>query len=571
MKTKYIFIKSVLFLIFGLFGCDTTPEIEDFPNERVNFTYEVVGDYELDFLVGSTIRFNNISEGVGNYTWDFGDGTPKVTEKSPSHIYQTAGTYKVSLTIDGEGTTTKVIFISDIRPIINEGELPGGMCEVKITPVELTVEVPNPQNLSLEYLWIFPEGTITESGDPIEQSTEANPGKVKFLNVGSQKVRLLVKLGGRQLEEGVVNVQVAYNQPVKTLYYAVKGGNIMAYKLAPNKPENINISPFDLGVKSGQHAFNLLFNDSSLYVLDAGRQYYYTNDVEFNLGDGRITVVSKDGKTVETMLSNSGGFAFYDPFYGYIDAGSRTLYFSDRRDGIAKINLDKRNETMDMVSSDKVEERKLFPLWVRNNRLGYYVNGMAFGAVNANFMKVEDVWWWSKTNNGPGIYTFKEADILSVDATAGTPTPNPYGFTDSEGKPLKRGGLLLPGMFVKSFVVDVKKELVYYVVYDASYGGFYKTPMSEIHKIESLSGLAPYKIATLPSDNEGSSGEYISVSQMVLDPEDGSVYFGFRTGDSAVMKSGVKRYNPSTNQLENLIDNVEVYGITINNTKSKLF
>ena len=58
---------------------------------------------------------------------------------------------------------------------------------------------------------------------------------------------------------------------------------------------------------------------------------------------------------------------------------------------------------------------------------------------------------------------------------------------------------------------------------------------------------------------------------MVLDPEDGAVYFGYRTGDAAKMKSGLKRYNPTTNKVESVVDNVEIYGVTINNTKSKLF
>jgi len=341
------------------------------------------------------------------------------------------------------------------------------------------------------------------------------------------------------------------------LYYAVKGGNIMAYKLVKEVPADIKIYPFDLGVKSGQHSFNLLFNDSLLYVLDAGKQYYYVNDVDMNLGDGKLSVVSRDGKKVETMLTNNGGYAFNDPYYGYIDAASRTLYFSDRNLGISTINLDKRNETMD--AGKEPTDRKNFPYWVQNATLGYYGNGYVFGSMNSNFMKVGDTWWWSKTYAGEGLFRFKDADILKTPITGGGVRP--------------ASGIVLPNMFIKSFVVDQPRGFVYFTVYNASDAGFYKVPLSEIASILDFAGLrvAGRKIVELVPDSEGSAGEYVSVCQMVLDAEDGSVYFGYRSGDPVKMKSGLKRYNPTTNKVESVIDNVEIYGVTINNAKSKLF
>ncbi|MEA4851378.1 MAG: PKD domain-containing protein [Paludibacter sp.] len=555
-------IKSLLpiglLMIFTFAGCIVNePLIEDFPSDKVSFKYEVVGDYGIDYLVGSPIQFTNVSEAVGNVSWDFGDGSPVSVEANPKHTYQTAGTYDVKLTVEGEGTTTKRILISDIFPTITIGDIPNGICEVKTTAVELNVELPNPQNLEVEYTWIFPLGTVNEAGEMVQFSSQANPGKIKFLNVGSQKVRLQTKLGGRFLQEGVVNVQVAYNQPAKTLYYAVKGGNIMAVKLVKDAPADITILPYDLGVKSGQHSFNILFNDSSLYVLDAGKQYYYVNDVDMNLGDGSISVISKDGKKVETMLTNNGGYAFNDPYYGYIDPTTRTLYFSDRNTGISTISLDTRNVSMD--GGKEPGDRKTFPYWVQNATLGYYGNGYVYGAMNSNFMKVGDTWWWSKTFAGAGIFRFKDSDILKTPTAGGLPQP--------------ASGMVLPGMFAKSFVVDQTRGFVYFTIYDAAVAGFYKVPLSEMASIKEFSNLnvAGRKIAELVPDTEGSSGEYVSVSQMVLDPEDGAVYFGYRTGDAAKMKSGLKRYNPTTNKVESVVDNVEIYGVTINNTKSKLF
>lgn len=551
MKAKVKFYLIIVLFSSVFSSCiDNMPDIEDFPNEKIAFQYKVNGDYKLDYLVGSTIQFTNTSELKGTLTWDFGDGTAVSTAENPIHIYQTAGNYEVKLTIEGQGFTAKKILISDIFPTITLSPLAGGICEVKTTPVQFNVELPNPQNLAVEYKWLFPSGTVTSAGLPIAESTAANPGTVKFMSVGSQKVRLQTTLGGRVLEESYINVQVGYSQTVKTLYFAVKGGNLMAMKLINNLPVDIKNNPFDLGVKSGQHPLNILFNDTSIYVLDAGKQFSYVNDLDGNLGDGRIMIVSRNGATVETMLSNVGGTAFNDPFYGFIEPTEKMLYFSDRNTGISKITLDKRNETF---------ARDKYPYWVQNGTLGYYNNGLQFGSITSNFAKVNGTWWWGKSYAGVGIFRFKDADILSAVVT--TPVPNPTA------------GRLLSDIYVKSFVVDVPRQIVYFTVRDDAYAGFYKVSLADAENIKTFDDLkvAGRLIQSLVPDAEGSAGEYVYITQLALDAEDGSVYFGYRTGDATKVKSGLKRYNPTSNKVESVLDDIEIYGVTINNAKSKLF
>ena len=62
---------------------------------------------------------------------------------------------------------------------------------------------------------------------------------------------------------------------------------------------------------------------------------------------------------------------------------------------------------------------------------------------------------------------------------------------------------------------------------------------------------------------------------MALDPDDGSVYFGYRKDPVSTVVSGLKRYNPAgkggEGAIESVIDNVEIYGVAINHTKAKLF
>jgi len=551
-KIKLIF-PVILFLGFFLTSCVMNePLIEDFPNDKISFKYNVskAESYKLDYLVGASIQFTNLSVATGEATWDFGDGTAVVTGDSVTHKYPVAGTYSVKLTIAGEeGSLKKNILVSDIATYITIQPFAGGVCQVKSTPVTFSLETPNPENLPIEYKWIFPAGTIDANGDSIYESTLANPGSLKFTSVGSQKVRLQTTLGGRLLEESYVNVQVGYTSPAKTLYYAVKGGNIMAYKLISNLPSDIKNTPYDLGVKSGQHAFNILFNDTSLYVLDAGKQFNYINDVDGNLGDGKISVISKDGSIVETMITNVGGTAFNDPFWGYIEPAEKTLYFSDRNTGIAKISLDKRNQSLN---------RTEYPYWVQNDRLGYFGYGYDFGSMNSNFAKVNGVWWWGKTFNGIGVFRFKESDISTITNTS---------------KIQPTSGILFTNIYVKSFVVDQARGFVYFTVRDDAFAGFYKVSITDVETVKSFDDLrvAGRLIQSLTPDTEGSSGEYVYITQLALDAEDGSVYFGYRTGDATKVTSGLKRYNPATNKVESVIDGVEVYGVTINNAKSKLF
>ena len=548
------YFKYILFIVTSLacYSCiENDPDIENFPNEKVAFSYEVIGDYKVDYLVGSTIQFTNTSAEVGACVWDFGDGTPKSTESNPQHKYESAGLYNVTLTIENVGKRVCNLLVSDIFPTVSMKEI-DGICEVNKTFVELSVSLPNPENKEVEYQWIFPEGTVDENLVPVTTSNAENPGKLKFLNVGSQKIILKTKLGGRTLQEGVIKVPVGYMEDVKTIYYAVKKGNIQALKLVHDAPDNVKIYPFDLGVKSGQHPYNLLFSDSQLYVLDAGKQIGYIDDVDGNLGDGKISVISKDGASVETMLTNNQKTAFNDPHFGYIDENQKMLYYTDRNTGIRRLALSERNLLLDVTNSK-------YDYFVQNDKLGYYKNGYDYGAMNASFTKTSDgTWWWPKTFNNPGIFRFKDSDIGSSSVPS--------------------NGMTAGGLFIKSLAIDEQRQMVFLAVREGATSGIYAIPMSAIPNESAgqtalQNSIKNYLIKELVSDSEGSSGEYIDICQMVLDPEDGSVYFGYRADPPSSVKSGLMRCYPDggTYKVETVIEGVEIYGVAINHKKSKLF
>ncbi len=65
-------------------------------------------------LAGDTVSFTNQSTDALTYSWDFGDDSVSTLE-NPTHVYQKAGTFTVTLNVAGEGgknTLTQSITVS---------------------------------------------------------------------------------------------------------------------------------------------------------------------------------------------------------------------------------------------------------------------------------------------------------------------------------------------------------------------------------------------------------------------------------------------------------------------------
>ena len=279
MKNIFKILLLCLFTINFTACKDHIPEVEDLPQEKINFSYEVSdATYQLDYYVGATIKFYPTKPVETDCIWNFGDGSEEVVGDTVYHKFTTAGRYIVTLKAN-DATKANEIYISDIKPIVTLIQ-EDSICEVMTSYISFEVELPNPDNLEAEYQWTFPEGTTNEAGDAVASfvGLPEDLGKVKFAKVGSQTVSLQVVLGGRNLEVVKKNVQVALDTLAPTLYYATVKGNIMAVKIPATPTEGVVIEPYDMGVSAGQHMFNMLCYENKLYCLDAGKQYYYVND-----------------------------------------------------------------------------------------------------------------------------------------------------------------------------------------------------------------------------------------------------------------------------------------------------
>lgn len=568
-----------MFAVAAVFtGCvDKDVDENFFPNPDVDFTYNVDGDqYKYDYYVVSTVQFNNTSVATGNFTWDFGDGTTS-NEVSPKHKYAAAGTYRVTLTHDTKGSRTYPILIYDIVPQLSVSNTSTETIEFNNTTVDFALRLPNPENLKVRYEWKFPEGTTYEDGTEVtsftgmsENGETTYPAPVKFRNIGSQRVEIATYFDvdgeNRRLEDTYCNVQVGTSEPYPTLYYAPRKGNIKALKLIDNVPAGTKVLPYDMGVNAGSNVFNLVYADVDaadeegnvtkqgwLYILDAGKQYYYVNDADGILGDGQITAMRTDGTGVNTVVTNVGGAAFLDPFYGCAYNGR--LYYSDRNTGVSFVELTTRGA----VEGKKSSTERTNYAW-QNNVIPYYGRPLAFGCItNGIYRDKAGYWWWGKKTNGKCIVRFKDSDIYATQKEAESvkvPTP-----------------VLFNGLEFTSFAIDEDRNYLYVWRRTPSPGlcqyalpGPTETIAAEAAPLNYVPGDCD-PVNTTPEEG-------VHVTQMAVDSATGRVYFCFRpdSKDTSGMTAGIYYFDPADGKAHKYGETSDLgQGIVINPNPTKLF
>ncbi|MDE7154041.1 MAG: PKD domain-containing protein [Muribaculaceae bacterium] len=567
--------------VFALTSCvDKEAEYQVFPDPDVDFSYEVAGDeYTLDYYVVSHIQFNNKSAKTGTFTWDFGDGTTS-NEVSPVHKYTKAGQYTVKLTLDNGGYKELKILIIDITPTLSIEEQSDDIICINETKVSFHLTLPNPENLRCRYEWTFPEGTKDAAGNPMttfigyaeSDGTIQYPGDVTFSNIGSQKIEIktFFDIDGenRRLDDSYLNVQVGSPIEAPTLYYAEKDGNIKALKLIDSSllPKGTKILPYDMGVKSGNNPFNICYGETDatdeegntikegwIYILDAGKQYYYVSDENGTLGDGQITAMRVDGTGVNTVITNVGGYAFNDPFQGFVADGK--LYYSDRNTGVSEVLLTDRGQKQNANSAGN-RDSYVF----QNDRIPYYNRGISYGAIHAGMCRdSKGMWYWAKYyNSSQGIFRFKQEDIYTTAAEA-TAAPSPYS-------------ILIAGAPIRTFCIDEDRNALY-VWRIVSEEGFHVYNLPAPSESLSLTD-SKVKISMSADPVNTTANEGVFTTQLALDKETGRVYFGFRplANDDSKLGQGIVYYDPDTKKCARYGETSDaIYGVCINPNKTKLF
>ena len=569
---------------------DQDPDIQDFPSADVDFTYEVADDqYQVDYYVVSEIRFNNTSAKAGNLRWNFGGAEVEyrhetnASSNNPVVQFKKAGRYNVSLTVEGVGTRTYPILISDIQPKLTTTV--ADMVVIGQTAVSFAVDTPNPEGKKIQCTITFPDGTTdAESGAEVEnpfvfeREVEADGSvkdtrvipSVKFAEIGSRKVTVdaMFDFEGtepRLLEQGYFNVQVACDVPAPTLYYAERNGNIKALKLVD--PTKYTVYPYDMGVISGDSPFNLCYasydvtNDEGLtekqefiYILDAGKQYYYVNDGT-GLGDGKITAMRTDGTGVNTVISNVGLHAYNDPYFGFVKG--ETLYYSDRNTGIRKMSVKDRNQ---VETAEGIAEGENY--FMKLQWINFYGAGISYGAIPGGFLcDSSGIWWLACHFNGPGVYRFKDSDVHTDGKINPAAVPYP---------------IFLSGSYFKSFTIDEDNGKFYAWSMLQKKGFFvYDLPKTtDGSTFDAQKGYVEvFEMNADPINTTASEGVY--TTQMAVDKTTGNVFFAFRAAsDEPTYKSGIYYYNPNDPGKLNVYGETEGeagIGLVINPTPTQLF
>ncbi|MFM7728942.1 MAG: PKD domain-containing protein, partial [Flavobacteriales bacterium] len=111
---------------------------------------------------GDTVRFNNTGSS-GTFNWNFGDGSPTVSQSSPAHVYAAAGTFTATLVVvDGSGCTDTAATTLSIAalPTVNfTGSALTG-CDT------LTVNFSSAVTGATNYVWSFGDGTTSTLQGP---------------------------------------------------------------------------------------------------------------------------------------------------------------------------------------------------------------------------------------------------------------------------------------------------------------------------------------------------------------------------------------------------------------------
>lgn len=142
--------------VSNTFGSDTYTNTDAITVE-VNPTSEFTSTYN-----GIELTTTNTSQFASEYLWDFGDGSTS-TDQTPTHQYQTDGTYVVTLTTTNEcGTaiSTQTIEVIILVPSISyEASITSGCAPLEVVFTDFSGNDPT------SYMWTFEGGTPATSTD----------------------------------------------------------------------------------------------------------------------------------------------------------------------------------------------------------------------------------------------------------------------------------------------------------------------------------------------------------------------------------------------------------------------
>ncbi len=466
------------------------------------------------------ILFRNASKNGLSYHWDFSGAYIKndparpntFTGISPDTVhFPVPGTYTVSVTVRGSSGQEDVTYSQTFEFIKKDptvSYLPESV--LMDTSVHFTVDFLRFEDKTPSFEWSF------EDGEPAT-STEESP-VVKFKAAGDKLVTLKLNDGE---EEFTINTTVPVQTILfPTLYFTDMATQQIFMTRLTGEPDE-EVKPTGAVLADNSLPMNML--------VDNGRIYYTNTDNTLGTATfGEIRSFKWDGTDHKTIATNGSGHIV--PFSMTIDGAD--IYFTDRREGIFKIN--KTAENQDISGLTK---------WLHHNQSEYYGNGIGWGHQNGGLAFYQSKVWWTKCSNGKGLYTIQPSLPTNVDGNV-------------------TGEKMLEDYPMRSLTIDESTGKVYFFmnkpVGEMSIGIYVSNADgSELTEIEAYE-------PGVDLDPTGGEAQYIGVTGITL-LED-HVYWGYRDNGNAVATSGVKRAKLDGTEVEMFLAGYLPYGIVIDKT-----
>lgn len=111
---------------------------------------------------GRLVGFHNLSQNATAYQWNFGDGSPVVTETSPTHLYANPGTYTAILTATGPCGTDVATSTVTVHPLPS----PNLLIVPNPTQAGITTTLWDVGTGGQEWLWDFGDGFTAQTAVP---------------------------------------------------------------------------------------------------------------------------------------------------------------------------------------------------------------------------------------------------------------------------------------------------------------------------------------------------------------------------------------------------------------------
>lgn len=235
-------------------------------------------------VVFSSVGSIDVDGTIIGYSWDFGDGSPLSTAANPSHLFTTAGTFDVTLTVTDDDLQTATAVVPVIVGPSNVPPVASGTATPAVGKPVLNVQFSSAASADsdgsiVSHLWNF--------GDGVGTSTEPNP-TYSYSTIAPYSVLLTVTDDDGATNTVAIPVSVVPNTPPTA--------QPQATPRVGKEPLSVDLSAATSSDSDGQivsYAWDYT-DDETVDSTDAEASFDYVLPGTYT---ARLTVTDEDGAT----------------------------------------------------------------------------------------------------------------------------------------------------------------------------------------------------------------------------------------------------------------------------------